>query len=177
MQHSRRTRAGLAAAIASLACAAPAAAQQVTPGTPAPNTITVTGTGEAKPTPANRNSNASIAAAVEAAEKAATPLAVSDGQARAKKLAELTGMTLGALLAIAEASPSPYGVFGPFGRPGTFGPGRFCGTVRTPIFVRTKRGTRKRVGFRTRRVCRVPPEVSASLTMTFGATPAPVAAA
>lgn len=175
MPHPASTRAALVAALTSLACAATAAAQQ--PASPGlqPNTITVTGTGAVAPSPSDRKSNASIAAAVEAAERAALPLAVRDGQARASRLADLSGMTLGALLAIAEAQPSPYGFFGPFGQIGTFGPGRFCGTLRTPIYVKTKQGTRKRVGLRTRRTCRVPPKVSTSLTMTFAATPPPTA--
>lgn len=175
MPDLRRTRAGLVVAFASLACAAPAGAQ-VTPAAPAPHTITVTGTGTVKPTPADRNSNASIAAAVEAAENAATPLAIRDGQTRAQNLANLSGMTLGALLAIAEGQAFPYGPFGPFGQSGTFGPNRFCGTIRRPIYVKTKQGKRKRVGFRTRRACRVPAHVSTSLTMTFRASPAGAAA-
>ena len=135
----------------------------------------MTGTGTVRPTPENRNDNASIANAVEAAEQAATPRAIRDGQTRAVKLAGLSGMTLGPLLAIAEAQPAPFGFYGPFGQSGTFGPGRFCGKTRTPIFVKTKRGTRKRVGFRTRRTCRVPARVTASVTMTFAASPPPAA--
>jgi hypothetical protein len=92
----------------------------------------VTGTGAVTPKPANRTSNASIAAAVEKAEQAATPLAIGDGQVRAKRLADLSGMTLGPLLAIAETQAVPYGIIVPFGGIGPFGPARFCGTVRTP---------------------------------------------
>ena len=84
-------------------------------------------------------------------------------------------MALGSLLAVAEASASPYGPFlGPFG-PGAFGPGKYCGTVRRAVFRTTKAGRRKRVGTRTSRVCRVPPEVAASLTMTFSAAVPPPA--
>jgi uncharacterized protein YggE len=175
MPRLSRTRAALTVATASLACAAPAAAQTPAQPAAAPNTITVNGTGAAKPTPAVRNSNASIVAAVERAQNAATPLALVDGRARAAKLAQLSGLALGPLLAIAETSPSPYGVFGPFGQIGSFGPGEYCGTVRRPIYRRTKQGRRRRVGIRTRRVCRVPPQVSANLAMTFGAAPPPPA--
>ena len=170
-----RTRVGLVVALASLVCVASASAQQAAPSGLQPNTITVTGTGTVTPKPANRTSNASIAAAVERAETAATPLAIGDGQGRAKRLADLSGMTLGPLLAIAETQAVPYGIILPFGGIGTVGPGRFCGTARTPLFATTKQGKRKRVGFRARRVCRVPPQVSTSLTMTFGAVPPPAA--
>lgn len=163
--------AALVVATTALAGAAPASAQS-----PAlePNTITVTGTGTVRPAPADRNSNASIVAAVEQAERAALPLALDDGRARAARLAQLAGMTLGPLLAIAEPAAAPYGPFGPFavGPIGTFGPDRFCGTIRTPVYRRTKSGRRKRVGVRSRRVCRVPRQIAASVTMTFRATPA-----
>ena len=165
MTHPIRT--AVVAALAALTCAAPAAAQQAGPQ---PETITVNATGTVTPEPSDRKSNASIKTAVEAAERAATPLAIADGQARAKRLAELSGMTLGPLMAIAEAQPSPF-FYTPFGQSGTFGPGRFCGTVRRAIFVTTKRGTRKRVGFRTLRTCRIPPRITATLVMTFAATP------
>jgi uncharacterized protein YggE len=171
-----RTRAALAITATVLTCAAPAAAQTATQPSLAPDTLTVTGTAAVKPTPVNRNSNASIIAAIEKAEDAVTPRALADGRDRAAKLAGLSGMTLGALLAVAETSPSPYGpFFGPFSQSGSFGPGDYCGTVRRPVYRRTKQGTRKRVGWRSRRVCRIPAQVSTSLTMTFAATPRPPA--
>lgn len=170
-------RSTLGVLLATLACAAPASAQ--TPASPSlqPNTITVTGSATVKPKPENRKSSTSIAAAVEAAEQAAVPLALTDGRTRATELARLAGMTLGSLLAIADAPASPYGYFGPFGQEGTFGPGRYCGTVRTPVFRTTKSGRRKVVRFRKRHTCRVPTRVSASFTMTFAATPGPAPAA
>jgi hypothetical protein len=116
-------------------------------------------------------SNESIAAAVEAAEAAASPRALADGVARAARLAQLSGMKLGSLLAIAEGAPSPFGFYGPYGQEGTFGPGRFCGTIRSSTLVKTKSGKRKRITH-TRQGCRVPREVAQSLTMTFAATAA-----
>jgi uncharacterized protein YggE len=170
MSHIRSARAAGAAVLVTLVCAAPAAAQAPAP----PNTITVTGTGSVKPSPQDRKSNASIAKAVEAAEAAATPLAIADGRGRAASLASLAGMTLGPLIAISEGVPSPFGFYGPvYGQQGTFGPGKFCGTVRTPIFRRTPSGGRKLVRTRTRHTCRIPPQVTESLGMTFAAVPPP----
>lgn len=172
MSHIRRTRVAGAVVIASLACAAPATAQ-APPAQLPPTTVTVTGTGTVKPTPLNRKNNASIAKAVRDAKTAATPLAIADGRARAANLAGLSGMTLGQLLAITEGGSSPVGFFGPFyGQEGTFGPGRFCGNIRRPIYRRTADGKRTRVRWRTTRTCRVPPQVTASLGMTFVTTPA-----
>ncbi|MCA1587172.1 MAG: hypothetical protein LC744_00350 [Chloroflexi bacterium] len=173
MLHLRNTRAALAVTAASLACAAPAAAQAPAPQAPVLNTITVTGTGTVMPKPANRKSNASIVAAIEKAEAAATPRALADGGARAVRLAALSGMTLGALVAIAEAPPTPYGPFGAFPPLGSFGPDKYCGTIRRPVFRTSAGGKRTRVGTRTSRVCRVPPRVSATLALTFAAAPRP----
>ena len=53
----------------------------------------------------------------------------------------------GAIVSVSDAQTSPYG---PFGFYGTFGPDRFCGTVRTAVFRTDKAtGKRKRVGFRS----------------------------
>ena len=180
MPQRSRTRAGIAVVAASFACAAaPAAApaQTPAPGLPA-TTVTVTGSASIKPTPLNRKSSPSIAKAVRDARAAATPLALADGRARAAELATQSGLVLGALLAITEGSSSPFGLFGPSnGQDGTFGPGKFCGTVRQPIFRRTPNGGRRVVRFRTRHTCRTPPRVVANLGLTFTTTPAPPPAA
>jgi uncharacterized protein YggE len=169
MPHVTAVRLGVLAAAAFLTCSASAGAQSPAPPALTPNTITVTGTGEVKPTPADAKRNESIAAAVEEAKAAATPRALADGLARATRLAQLAGMKLGSLLAIAEGASAPFGFYGPYGQEGTFGPGRFCGTIRSSTLVKTKSGKRKRI-VRTRRGCRVPREVSQTLTMTFAAT-------
>lgn len=179
MSHRRRTV--LAAAVVSLACAGPATAQATSlpPPPPAPlppTTVTVTGTGTVKPTPYNPKRNASIARAVDKAKAAVGPLAIADGTARAAKLAALNGLVLGKLLAITEGPSGPASPFyfvGPYGgQDGTFGPGRYCGTIRRPVFIRTKAGKLKRVRYRTINTCRVPPQVSISYGMTFSTTPA-----
>lgn len=176
MSHRSRTRAGIAAVIASLACAVPATAQAQVPAPAPPTTVSVTGTGIVRPTPLNRKSSASIAKAVRDAKAAATPLALVDGRTRAANLAAQSGLVLGSLLAITEGSTSPFGFFGPSsGQEGTFGPGRFCGTRRVPIFRRSANGGRRLVRFRSRHACRVPPQVVTTLEMAFSTTPAPAA--
>lgn len=181
MPQSSRIRSVLAVVVASLAYASPAAAQAPTnaPPPPAPlppTTVTVTGTGTVKPTPYNPKRNASIVRAVGKAKAAVGPLAIADGTVRAAKLAALNGLALGKLLAITEgpsgATP-PFYFVGPYGgQEGTFGPGKYCGTIRRAIVTRTKAGKLKRVRYRTIRTCRVPPQVSISYGMTFSTTPA-----
>lgn len=178
MSHSSRRRTVLAVTATSLVCASPAAAQApVAPPPPAqlpPTTVTVTGTGTVVPKPLNRKSSASIAAAVAKARAAAAPLAVADGTARATRLATLNGLTLGKLLAITEGTPNqtPFIIVGPYGgQEGTFGPGKYCGTIRRTIFKTDRSGKRKRVGTRSTHTCRVPASVSVSYGMTFSTTP------
>lgn len=176
MSHRSRTRAGIAAVVASLACTVPATAQAQVPAPAPPTTVSVTGTGTVKPTPLNRRSSASIAKAVRDAKAAATPLALADGRARATNLAAQAGLVLGSLLGITEGSASPFPFFGPsYGQEGTFGPGRFCGTLRVPIYRRTANGGRRLLRFRSRHACRVPSQVVTTLGMAFSTTPAPAA--
>lgn len=136
-------------------------------------TITATGVARAAIKPANRNSETSIREAVEAAERATLPQAVKEAREYAEQLAAASGLTLGRLLSIAQGPSSPYPpFFGPSGAGFTpFGPGRYCGTVRRPIFKRVK-GTRRRkvVGFTKRRTCRVPPFAISTVTVTFAAS-------
>lgn len=156
------TTAGVAAAVA-----APAAAQTPATLTPAPHTITVTGNARVEPKPLDKKSNASIRKAVQQARAKAVPLAIADGRARAATLSQLAGIPLGALISIAEAPAAPYFFPGPFGADGTFGPGEYCGTVRTRVFRRDAQGRRRAVGTRTRRLCRVPSYINSDLTMVF----------
>jgi hypothetical protein len=147
-----------------LSTAATAHAQQ-----PAP-TRTVASQGAAsvkvKP-PSDRKHEAPIRAAVEAAEAKALPRAINEARSKAADLARLSGLTLGPIVSISDAPTSPYGPF--FGFYGTFGPDRFCGTVRTSVFKRDKSGKRVRVGTRTHHTCRVPPTVTSTVTVTFAA--------
>jgi hypothetical protein len=118
--------------------------------------------------PKDRTHEAPIRAAVEAAEAKALPRAIADARENATELARLTGLALGPVISISDAQTSPYG---PFGFYGTFGPDRFCGTVRTSVFRTDKKtGKRKRVGIRSRHTCRVPATVTKSVTVTFAAT-------
>jgi uncharacterized protein DUF541 len=142
---------------------ASAAAQQ-----PAGRTVAATGVASVKvKAPSDRSHEAPIRAAVEAAEAKALPRALADARAKAADLAKLSGLTLGGIESISDTAASPYG---PFGFYGTFGPDRFCGTIRTAVFKRGKDGKRHRVGSRTRHTCRVPPTVTSTLTVTFAAT-------
>jgi hypothetical protein len=69
-----------------------------------------------------------------------------------------------AVVSVAEPPPSPF-FAGPVGAAyraeGTFGPGRYCGRIRTPITRRTADGRRARTGrFRSHFGCRLPGEVA-----------------
>lgn len=152
-------------AVTTITTASAAPAQSPAPDPDGPRTVTVIGTGTVKPTPRDRTSNASIRRAVQEAERAAIPRAIGNGQGRAARLAELSGLRLVALHSVAETSPSPFGWPGPFGAQGTFGPDRYCGTV--AVIRRGRDGKRRRVG--SRRTCRVPAQITATLTMTFTA--------
>jgi Protein of unknown function (DUF541) len=131
-------------------------------------TVEATGSASVKvDAPKDRTHEGPIRAAVEAAEAKALPRALADARAKAAELARLSGLTLGGVESISNTATSPYG---PFGFYGTFGPDRFCGTIRTAVFKRGKDGKRHRVGSRTRHTCRVPPTVTSTLTVTFAAT-------
>jgi Protein of unknown function (DUF541) len=135
---------------------------------PAGRTVAATGVASVKvKAPSDRTHEAPIRAAVEAAEEKALPRALADARGKAAELAKLSGLTLGGVVSISDAATSPYG---PFGFYGSFGPDRFCGTIRTAVFKRGKDGKRHRVGSRTRHTCRVPAIVTSTLTVTFAAT-------
>jgi hypothetical protein len=140
---------------------APASAQA--PAT----TLTATGTAQAAPEPDNRRSEPSIRRAVEEAEASALPRAVADGRAHAAELAAAAGLTLGPLLSIADAPATAFPVYYPLG---TFPNGRYCGRVRRTRTV-VRNGVRRRVAAGTRRLCRVPPNVSVAIQLTYSVTP------
>jgi hypothetical protein len=143
--------------------AAPAHAQQ--PAT----TLTANGLGEAKPDPANRKSDASIRKAVADANAKALPDAMENARAHAADLATAAGVTLGPLVSISDNPNNGYGFFV---QNGTFGNGHFCGKVRNTRTV-VRNGVRRRVATKgTHRVCRVPAEVYATVSLTFSVTPA-----
>lgn len=145
-----------------------AGAQQ--PASPA--TITAIGTATIKPEPVNRRSNESIRRAVRDAQADVVPRALADARTRAQRLAAAANLTLGPLQSVSDVPPSPFGPFGPFGEGGTFGPGRFCGTV--PRF-RTRRlanGRIRRVRVGTRRLCRTPSQVVGTVSLTYAVSSA-----
>ena len=135
---------------------------------PAPDrTVQATGVASVKvKAPKDRAHEAPIRAAVEAAEDKALPRAIADARSKAADLARLTGLTLGAIVSVSDGGALPYGPF----FYGSFGPDRFCGTIRTPVFKRGKDGKRHRVGSRTRHTCRVPPTVTSTVSVTFAVT-------
>lgn len=149
--------------VSTVAVLLPASAQAQTPD----RTIQATGVASVKvKAPSDRTHEAPIRAAVEAAEEKALPRAVAEARSKATDLAKLSGLTLGAIVSISDTGSSPYGPF----FYGTFGPDRFCGTIRTSVFKRGKDGKRHRVGTRTRHTCRVPPTVTSTISVTFAAT-------
>jgi hypothetical protein len=161
---SRSHRFLVAALAAGVVPVTGAAAQQ-----PAPDrTVAAQGVASVKVVaPSDRRHEAPIRAAVEAAENKALPRAIADAREHAAQLARLSGLTLGGIGSISDAPSSAFGPF--YGGYGTFGPDRFCGTIRTAIVKRNKAGKRVRVGTRTRHTCRVPSIVTSTVTVTFAA--------
>ncbi len=163
-----RWKVGLAAVAASAVLGVPAAGAQAPPA----KSVTTIGVGSASVTPKDRKSNASIKEAVEAADASARPKAITAARERATELAQAAGLTLGGITSVSEASNFPY--YGPFGVPyalqGSFGPGKYCGTVRSAHLKRDSNGRLHRVLGKRHRICRIPPTVSVSLTVTFAAS-------
>ena len=148
---------GASAALA----AAPVAAAQA-------QTVTATGTGQSGVHPANRHDNASIVRAYDAARQAAIGGALTQAHEYALDYAKSVGLTLGTVMSVSDAQNSPFYGPGPFFGP--FGPNKFCGTVRQPIFKKGKNRPRKVV--RTKKVhrCIVPQFAFVTLTVTYAAS-------
>ncbi len=149
---------------ASLTAAVPAFAAD-----PPTRTVTAVAAASVKVQKDVAQTDAAIAAAVEAARAKVGPAAVANATEEAERLAAAGKLTLGPLISIAESQPFPYGPFAAYGLEGTFGPGKYCGAIRTPIFRKGKNGrrvfTRK---FRSHHGCRVPAQVTATISVTFG---------
>jgi Protein of unknown function (DUF541) len=157
-----------AAAVTAALLAAPTAGAQA----PAPaRTITAIGAGRATVNKDVAQNSRAIAAAVEAARNRAIPLAIANAREEAQRLAAAGGLTLGPLVSVSEPEPSPFfggPVGSAYGAEGTFGPGKFCGQIRTPIRRRDARGVLRNTGrARTRFGCRVPGEVAQTVSATF----------
>jgi hypothetical protein len=146
--------------------AAVASAQDVTPQ----RTLVAVGTGTITVTPRDREDNASIVAAVKKAGTKALPAAIGDARRQAADLAAAGGVTLGPLVSLSN-SAAPYGggfYYGPiYPITGSFGPGKFCGKVRSRSSHVGPDGKRVFGKVHTRRVCRVPSVVQRSVQLTF----------
>jgi hypothetical protein len=130
---------------------------------PAGRALIAEGVAQAPVEPRNRRSSASIRNAMLAARLAAAPAALTTGRRDAEDLARGSGMPLGALFSIAELRR-------PFDGPaaGSFGPGRFCGTIRRPVFRRDPATARRRVVRRiTERRCFFASSATVVLRVTF----------
>jgi hypothetical protein len=150
---------------AALVAATPAVAQS--PQTQ-DKTVTATGTGQARVHAKNRHSNASIAAAVDAARRAAIASALDEAHEYALDYAEGTGVTLGSVISVSDATANGlYGLYGPGAFISPFGPNQYCGT--------TERVVGKVVPGRTPKLkkvhrCFVPPFAYTTLTVTYSAS-------
>jgi uncharacterized protein YggE len=158
-------RVGLVAAVAA-ATLVPAAQAQA----PA-KSVTASGIGTATVTPEDKTSNSSIKEAVEAAEAAAQPKAIADARASATRLAAAAGLTLGGIVSVSDVAsgvPIYYGPYFPY--TGTFGPGKYCGRVRTAHTKHLANGKIKRVLGKPHTVCRIPPNVTVAVSVEFAAS-------
>lgn len=116
-----------------------------------------------------RNSRA-IGAAVEAARADALTAAIAAAREEGARLAAAGGLVLGELWSVDELAPTPFGPFGGgYGSGGTFGPGKYCGIVRTAVFRRAPDGRRIGTPGRQRFTCRFPAEVMQTVSVTFAA--------
>jgi hypothetical protein len=115
--------------------------------------------------------NATISRSVLTARTKAGPAAVRNARREATRLAAAAGLTLGALESVAEQPQSPFMPYGGGnGVDGTFGPGKFCGTIRAPVFKRDKQGRNVfQNRFHSHFGCRVPGNVTITISAMFSA--------
>jgi hypothetical protein len=149
----------------------PAAARAQAPAPAPARTITAVAAGRVPVNQHVAHNSKAVAAAVEAARARAIPLAIANAHEEAQRLASAGGLMLGALVAVSEPAPSPFfggPVGAAYGAEGTFGPGKFCGRIRTPIRRRTASGRLRFTGrLRSHFGCRIPSEVSQTVSATF----------
>jgi hypothetical protein len=113
--------------------------------------------------PRDRRSSPSIARALLGARAAATPAALASARRAATATARAAGLALGSLFSVAEVRRSFEDL-----SVGSFGPGRYCGFVRRPIFRRDPATGRRRVVRRVRaRRCFFDRRVAVGLRVTF----------
>lgn len=128
-------------------------------GYPPPG-VTATGSATADVDASGHDTEVVIRRAVRRAQTAATPRAFRVARARAEVIAAAAGIRLGAVWAVGQATDFAYGYQAVTG---TFGPDRYCGTIRRRI--RGEDG-RRRPG-PPRRVCRAPGDVTVTLEVTY----------
>jgi hypothetical protein len=127
--------------------------------------IVGSGSGTAPVRPERQRSPA-IRAALRRAQLAADPAALAAALRRATGAARAAGLRRGSLFALAEEPRQP---FSQDILSGTFGPGRFCGTIQRVRFIRDPAGGRpRRVRAPRLRRCYLP-GVSSVLRVTFAA--------
>ena len=130
-------------------------------------TVTATGTGQVQVHPKNRHNSASIAAAVDAARKAAIKGALSDSHEYALDYAQAAGLTLGSVISVSDAQTGGFYGPGPGAFIGPFGPNQYCGTLRQPV-GRPVPG--KKLKLKTVHRCFVPRFAYTTLTVTYSAS-------
>lgn len=134
-----------------------------------PTTRTVAAIAAAR-VPVNRDlprRDAVIRAAVDRARQRAVREAIANARVQAQRLASGADATLGAVLSIEEMVPPHFGHWA-YGTDGTFGPGKFCGKLRSRKLKRLPNGRRVPTGpVRTRFTCRIPQEIQHTLKVTF----------
>lgn len=150
-------------ATTALVAAAPALGESQTDG----KTVTATGTGQARVHPKNRHSNSSIAAAVDAARKAAIGSAFNEAHEYAVDYAKQAGLTLGSVISVSDAQANGFYGPGPGFFYGPFGPGKYCGTLRQ-VVGRPAPGTKPK--FKKVHRCFVPPVAYTTLTVSYSAS-------
>jgi hypothetical protein len=161
-RRSRRQRCNVPAS-ASATVAVTFATAETSAAVPAGRAVTAPGTAAAPVRPRNRRSSPSIGRALLAARAAAAPAALAAARRAAAATARAAGLPLGPLFSVAEAR-RPFEDFSV----GSFGPGRYCGLVRRPIFRRDPATGRRRVVRRIRaRRCIFNRQVAVGLRVTF----------
>jgi hypothetical protein len=134
---------------------------------PPPRTITAIAAARVKLNRDLPKNDVAIRTAVDRARQRAVPSAIANARVQGERLARGGGVTLGEIVNIEEMVPPHFGHWA-YGADGTFGPDKFCGTVRQRSFRRLPSGRRVPTGkVRSRFTCRIPFEVQHTVKVTF----------
>jgi hypothetical protein len=126
--------------------------------------LVASGTGEAAVRPRGRRDSASIRRALLEGRVAAAPLALDEARIDAAQVGAAAGLTLGGVFSIAEIR-RPYD--DPYVQ-GSFGPGRYCGTINRTIYRRDPATGRRRAVRRVReRRCFFSTRTTVALRVTY----------